>query len=225
MFIAHFAVALAAKKATPRTSLGTLLMAAQLPDLLWPVFLLMGLEHATISPGNTVVAPIAFLDYPISHSLLADFGWGLVLAGLYTILRKNLRGAVWLGILVVSHWVLDAISHRPDMPLAPGGGIYIGLGLWNWRFGTVLAEFALLFLGVLLYAAITRPRDRIGSVALWSFVAVIAVLYTGNLLGPPPPNITAVALAGLGMWFLVAWGAWIDRHRICLLLSPPFEVR
>ncbi len=217
MFIGHIAVAFAAKKGTPRTSLGTLLMAAQLPDLLWPIFLLTGLEHATISPGNTAVTPIAFVDYPISHSLLADFGWGLVLAGLYAIVKKNVRGAVWLGALVISHWILDAISHRPDMPLAPGTGIYFGLGLWNWRFGTVLVEAILLLLGVLLYAAITRPRDRIGAVALWSFVAVIAAIYIANLLSPPPPSVTVVALAGLGFWLFVAWAAWIDRHRSCLL--------
>ncbi len=213
MFIGHLAVAFAAKKATPRTSLGTLILAAQFPDLLWPLLLLMGFEHAKVSPGNTAVTPLAFIDYPLSHSLLADAGWGFLLAGLYTIIRRNFRGAIWLGALVVSYWVLDVISHRPDMPLAPGSGIYIGLGLWNSRLGTFVVEVTLFCLAVLLYAAITRPRDRTGAVALWSLVAFIAVVYLANFFGPPPPNIKDVALAGLGIWLIVAWGAWTDRHR------------
>ena len=119
MFIGHFAVALAAKKAAPKTSLGTLILAAQLPDLLWPIFLLLGVEHARISPGATAVTPLDFTSYPLSHSLLADIGWGLLLAGLYLLTRRNLRGGFLLALLVLSHWLLDALSHRPDLPLWP----------------------------------------------------------------------------------------------------------
>lgn len=222
MFIGHFAVAFAAKKASPKTSLGTLLLAAQLPDLLWPVFLLIGLEHAAIAPGETAVTPIAFLDYPLSHSLLADVGWGLVLAGVYAMVRKNFRGAFWLWLLVISHWVLDAISHRPDMPLSPGSGMLFGLGLWNSRAGTMAVELAMFGAGVALYSAITRPRDKTGAVALGCFVAFATILYFANFFGPPPPNIKAVALAGLGIWLLVAWGFWIDRHRTSIRpVAPP----
>ncbi len=220
MFIGHFAVALAAKKANPSTSLGTLLLAAQLPDLLWPIFLLVGLEHAAISPGATAVTPLAFLDYPLSHSLLADAGWGLVLAGVYTIFRKNFRGACWLWVLVISHWVLDAISHQPDMPLWPGSGILVGLGLWNSRGATLTVELVMFGFAVGLYTNITKPRDRIGTAALGSFVAFLFVLYLGNLFGPPPPSIKPVAIAGLGIWLLVAWGYWIDRHRTRATPTP-----
>ena len=220
MFIGHFAVALAAKRATPKTSLGTLLLAAQLPDLLWPIFLLIGLEHAAISPGATAVTPLDFLDYPISHSLLADAGWGLVLAGIYVLVRTNISGACWLWALVVSHWVLDAISHRPDMPLWPGSPTMIGLGLWNSTAATLAVEVVMFGIAVGLYTAGTRPRDKIGTVALGCFVAFLALLYLGNVFGPPPPSIKPVAIAGLGIWLLVAWGYWIDRHRTCVTPTP-----
>jgi LexA-binding, inner membrane-associated putative hydrolase len=221
MFIGHFAVALAAKKVSPKTSLGTLILAAQLPDLLWPVFLLIGLEHAAIAPGATAVTPLAFLDYPFSHSLLADVGWGLVLAGGYAILRKNFRGACWLWLLVISHWVLDVISHQPDMPIWPGGGTLVGLGLWNSRAGTLAVEITMFAIGLAIYSSVTRPRDKTGAVALASFAAFLMIIYLANFFGPPPPNIRAVAIAGLGIWLLMAWGFWIDRHRASVRPAAP----
>jgi hypothetical protein len=221
MFIGHFAVALAAKKAERKTSLGTFILAAQLPDLLWPIFLLIGVEHARISPGATAVTPIDFIDYPLSHSLLADIGWGLLLGGIYLLARKNLRGGVLLVLLVISHWVLDALAHRPDLPLWPGSQIFVGLGLWNSTLATVAIELGM-FAGALgIYSSVTRPRDRVGSAALVCFVAFLVFLYFGNLFGPAPPSIKAVAIAGLGIWLLVAWGYWIDRHRTSAPATPP----
>lgn len=221
MFIGHLAVAFAAKTASPRTSLGTLLLAAQLPDLLWPAFLLLGFEHAAIVPGETAVTPIVFLDYPLSHSLLADVGWGLVLAGLYTLLRKNSLGAFWLWLLVVSHWVLDAISHRADMPISPASRLLIGFGLWNSRAGTLGVEITLFAVAVALYSGITRPRDKTGSTSLLVFVFLVTILYLASVFGPPPPSIRAVALSDLGGWLLVAWSYWIDRHRLSVPFSFP----
>lgn len=214
MFIGHLALGFAAKKAAPRTSLGTLFLAAQLPDLLWPVFLLLGLESAAVAPGNTVVSPLAFLDYPLSHSLLADVGWGFLLAGVYAVIRKNYRGALWLWVLVVSHWVLDFVSHGPDMPLYPSGHLLVGLGLWNSLPATLLVELTMFAAGVAIYARATRPRDRIGSIAFGSLAVVLVLIYLVGIFGPPPPNITAVALAGLaGGWLFLAWAYWADRHR------------
>jgi LexA-binding, inner membrane-associated putative hydrolase len=215
MFIGHIAVGLAAKKVSPRTSLGTLVLAAQLPDLIWPVLLLLGVEHAAIVPGSTAVTPLGFLDYPLSHSLLADAGWGLILAGIYHVLKKNTRGAFWLWVCVVSHWILDAISHRPDMPLYPGGHILVGLGLWNSRAGTMTVELGMFAAGVVIYLSATEARDRTGQWAFWSLNVFLILLYFGNLFGPPPPSITAVAYAGtFGVWLLIVWCFWIDRHRL-----------
>jgi hypothetical protein len=214
MFIGHFAVAYAAKKASPRTSLGTLAFASQLPDILWPVFLLLGLERAAVAPGATAVTPLDFTSYPLSHSLLADVGWGLLLAGVYFILKKNRRGSLMIFLCVVSHWVLDVIVHRPDLPLYPGSHVLLGLGLWNSRVGTVAVEMAMFAAGILIYLDATRARDRKGIWSFWGLNVVLVAIYFANLFGPPPPSINAVAYVGIaGGWLFVAWCAWIDRHR------------
>ncbi len=213
MFIGHFGVALAAKKVTPRTSLGTLVMAAQFTDLLWPIFLLLGVEKVVIAPGNTVVTPLDFISYPLSHSLLADLGWASLFAGIYKLVKHDSRGALCLWFVLMSHWILDALTHRPDLPLYPGSSTYVGLGLWNSRLGTILVEGAIFTLGVMLYANTTRPRDRIGIYAFRTFVALLVLFYVANLFGPPPPSSKAVALGSLSLWLFVAWAYWFDRHR------------
>src|SRR3989339_132004 len=121
MFIGHYAVALAAKKGAPKVSLGTLFIAAQLVDLLWPLFLLLGLEHVRIDPGNTAFTPLDFYDYPITHSLVGAVGWSMLLGGVYYGFRRERKSAVVIGLVVFSHWILDLITHRPDLPLGLGG--------------------------------------------------------------------------------------------------------
>ncbi len=123
MFIGHFALGFAAKKAAPAVSLGTLFLAAQFIDLLWPTLLLLGIERVEIDPGNTVVTPLNFVHYPVSHSLVAVALWACVLAALYMLIRRSVRGALVIGLLVVSHWILDLVTHRPDLPILPGGPV------------------------------------------------------------------------------------------------------
>jgi hypothetical protein len=218
VFIGHFGVALAAKKATPRTSLGTLVMAAQFVDLLWPIFVLGGIERVIIAPGTTAVTPLDFIYYPLSHSLLADLGWACLFAGIYKIATRASWGAVCLWFVVISHWLLDALSHRPDLQLYPGGPTYIGLGLWNSRLGTIFVESAIFGLGAFIYVKTTRPRDRVGFHAFRLFIAVLFLLYFLSIFGPPPPSEKAVAWAALSMWLLVVWACWLDRHR--MVTSP-----
>ncbi len=222
MFIGHFGVALAAKKVAPRTSLGTLVMAAQFVDLLWPIFLLLGLERVIIAPGTTAVTPLDFLSYPLSHSLLADLGWASLFAGIYKIVKRDTRGAVCLWFVLISHWLLDALSHQPDHPLYPGSSTNVGLGLWNSRLWTILIESANFAIGARLYARATRPRDRIGSYAFRSFIALLYLIYLINIFGSPPPSEKAIAHAALGMWLFVVWAYWLDRHRV--VGSPPPRV-
>jgi hypothetical protein len=214
VFIGHFGVALAAKKVTPRTSLGTLVMAAQFVDLLWPIFLLTGVERVIISPGATEVTPLYFLTYPLSHSLLADLGWASLFAGIYKLVKRDSRGAVCLWFVVISHWLLDALSHQPDLPLFPGSSIHVGLGLWNSLWWTILVEGAIFVVGVRMYARATHPRDRTGAVAFRSFIVLLLLIYVLNIFGPPPPSETAIAYLALGMWLFVLWAYWLDRHRL-----------
>lgn len=212
MFVGHFGLGLAAKKAAPRVSLGTLFLSVQLADLLWPLLLLAGLEHVRIAPGITLLTPLDFYDYPISHSLVALAGWGFLFGLTYFLLRRSPRGALIVAAGVLSHWFLDLLTHRPDLPLLPDGP-YLGLGLWNSRIGTLAVETGLFILGIALTLRATTARDRTGVYAFWSLAAFLYLIWIASLLGPPPPSEKAVALAGVALWLVIPWGYWIDRHR------------
>ncbi|HSM15205.1 MAG TPA: hypothetical protein VLA66_14140 [Thermoanaerobaculia bacterium] len=213
MFAGHFGAGFGAKAAAPRLSLGTLFLAAQFVDLLWPTLLLLGLEQVEIRPGITRVTPLDFVSYPISHSLAMGVVWGLVLGGIVRALGRTTRSAVVVGLAVASHWLLDLIVHRPDLPLAPGLATKVGLGLWGSLPATLAVELVILGAGVAVYLRATRARDRAGTIGLWSLVACLLAIELSNLLGPPPPSVTAIAVVGQAQWLLVAWGYWIDRHR------------
>jgi len=213
MFLGHFGVGFGAKAAAPRTSLGSLFLAAQFIDLLWPTLLLVGLENAEISPGITRVTPLDFTDYPISHSLLTVFLWAVLFSGAYYLIRRYPRGAWVCGVAVVSHWVLDLLVHRPDLPLAPGGSSYVGLGLWSSLPATLVVELAIFAIGIGIYCRTTSASDRVGSVGLWILVAFLLVIYFASIFGQPPPSIRAVAWVGQTQWLLIVWGYWVDRHR------------
>ena len=213
MFIGHFAVALAAKKIAPKTSLGTMFISAQLIDLLWPIFLLLGIEHVRIAPGNTVVTPLDFFDYPFTHSLAGVIVWAIVLGLIYLAHSRYPRGAWIVGCGVISHWLLDVLSHRPDLPLIPGGETFVGLGLWNSLAGTLVVELGLFTAGLAVYSRVSRARDRTGRYSLWTLAALLLLLYMGNLFGPPPPSESMLAFSALGLWLFVPWAYWIDRHR------------
>ncbi len=212
MFIGHFGVGFGAKRAAPRVSLGTLFLAAQFLDLLWPTLLLLGIERVRIAPGITAATPLDFEYYPFTHSLLFAVIWGLALGAVYQMLRRYPRGAVVAGLLVVSHWVLDLVVHRPDLPLYPGGARY-GFGLWNSVPWSLAVELAIFALGVWLYARTTSAADGTGRWAFWSLVIFLLVIHMMNVFGPPPPSVTAIAWAGQAQWVIVAWGYWVDRHR------------
>ena len=219
MFIGHIAVGLAAKRAAPRTSLGTLAVAVEFADLLWPIFLLLGWEQVRIVPRMTVVTPLDFVSYPISHSLLADIGWASLFAGLYLIAKRYPKGAFVIWACVMSHWILDVISHRPDMPLYPGGQVFVGLGLWNSLPGTLLVEGAMLAAGVAIYLRSTRAKDKTGVIAFWALIIVFVIFYLANVFGPPPPSLKALKITALCGWLFVPWFYWIDRHRPAISIA------
>jgi hypothetical protein len=212
MFLGHFAVALGAKKAAPALFLGSLVLAAQLADMLWPIFLLLGLEHVQVVPGITQVTPLDFVSYPYSHSFLAQCAWAAALGAGYYRIRRNVRGAVVLALCVPSHWLLDFISHRPDLPLIPGGARY-GLGLWNSWPATLVVECALFATGVAVYLSVSRADGGLRRYALWSLLALLLLLYIASVFGPPPPNTRVLALSALAIWLTVPWAAWADRRR------------
>ncbi|MFD2934853.1 hypothetical protein [Spirosoma flavum] len=213
MFLGHFGVGLASKPLQPRVSLGTLFLAAQLADLLWPTLLLLGVERVEIRPGLLAASPFDFVYYPFSHSLLAQVVLGLALGLTYGLLRRNWRGALLVGLLVPSHWLLDLIMHRPDLPLYFGDSPKEGLGLWQNLPATLAIELGFLVAGLWVYVRRTRPRNRTGRFALWGLVAFLVLVYLGSELGPPPGSVGALAWSSQVLWLVVALGYWVDANR------------
>lgn len=208
MFIGHFGLGLASKKLNPFPSLAVLFMAAQFLDLLWPIFCLLGLERFEIETGITKLTPLNFTHYPYSHSLLMAIVWGLVFGLFYYFFTKNKPGSLLLAALVVSHWFLDLLVHRPDLPLTPFSDLKLGLGLWNFPVTESILEFALFLSGSILYYKTVRPKRKI---SFWLLTGSFVVIHLLNVLGPPPPSINAVAWAANLTWLFVLWAWWIER--------------
>jgi hypothetical protein len=214
LFVGHFGLGFGAKKAAPAVSLGTLFLACQFADLLWPTLVLLGVERVEIQPGITAMTPLDFVSYPYSHSLVALCLWGFAVGVTYALVRRaRIRAALTLALLVVSHWVLDFVTHRPDLPLTLNGTERLGLGLWFSIPATLAVELVVFGAGLAIYLRTTVAGDRIGSIGLWSLVAFLLMVYFASSFGPPPPSAAAVAWSAQAMWLLVGWGYWVDRHR------------
>ena len=221
MFIGHYALALAAKRLAPRTSLGTLFAAPTLADLLWPLLLLLGWEQSHVVPGPNPLLTLWLDDIPWSHSLFTLIVWGAVFGFLYKRLGGDKRAAIVIGALVVSHWVLDFVTHRPDMPLYPGGP-RVGLGLWNYPIATVIIETVMLGAGVASYLRTTRARDGIGRWGFWGLIVLLAGSYYSSLFTPTPTDIKALAIGGIIFaWVFVLFAWWVDRHRDAVTSGRP----
>jgi len=215
MFIGHFGLGFGAKRAAPAVSLGTLFIACQFADLLWPTLVILGYERVEVQTGATVMTPLNFISYPYSHSLVALCAWGAMFGAAYILVRRGrIQAALTIALLVVSHWLLDYVTHRPDMPLTLSGSTRVGLGLWNSMIGTLVVEGAIFAAGIVLYLRATTARDRVGVWSFWGLVAFLIVVHLASTFGPPPPTASAVAWSAQAMWLIVAWGYWVDRHRV-----------
>jgi hypothetical protein len=214
MVVGHCALALGAKKFAPDVSLGTLLMAALLADLLWPVLVLTGVEMFQIRIDATAVMPLEFMRFQYSHSLVSLIFAGVVFAAGRAIVRTTSgRTLLVLTALVVSHWVLDVISHGPDVPVTPTGDGRLGLGLWNSVPGTLLVEGLLLAGGVALYATTTWSVNRQGRIGLWVLAGVLAAAHVALVFAPVPQSHEGVLGIAGSLWLVVIAGYWVDRHR------------
>ena len=198
-------MALAAKRLDARPSLGVWIAAAQLIDLLWPLMLLVGAEQVRITPGITKLVPLEFVDYPITHSLVGCAAWAVALAAVWLLTKGGVRTALLLAGAVLSHWFLDLLTHRPDLPVLPNGPKY-GLGLWNMPLVVIPLELAMWAAAIWLY-----PGRK--SRGFWIFVAVLTLIHVGNIVGPPPPSANAIAWAALLLWLIPWWAHKLDRPR------------
>lgn len=211
MFIGHFAVGLAGKKLQPSISLGTLFLAAQFLDLLWPTLLLLGFEHVVIAPGISEVSPLNFIDYPISHSLATVLGWSLIFGIVYYLITKNKDGAVLLGGLVLSHWILDLIVHTSDLPLYPGDAPKVGFALWNSAALTIVVEGTIFVIGVWVYLDTKKTSGLKVNGWFWSLMVFLVIIHIMNFTSPPPPSVGAIAWAGHLQWLFIPWAWWADK--------------
>lgn len=212
MFLGHYAVGLAAKKIAPGASLGALIAAPILLDLLWPILLLSGWEHVTIEATSNPFLRLVFDSYPISHGLIAVIGWSTLFASLYFGFTRYALGAIaiWLG--VVSHWVMDLIVHRPDLPLYSGSRLF-GFGLWNYRGVTIGIELGLLALGIFIYLLRTTAKDWIGRYVFWALVLFLLAAYGVATFGPAPRSVKMLIIATLCTALFIPWAWWLDGHR------------
>jgi len=211
MFIGHYGVSYAAKRFTPRTSLGTLFLSVQLLDVLFSVFVLVGLERLRIVKGFTAYNPYDLVYMPYSHSLVGALVWALIAGLLMAALRGRAAG-LWVGIAVFSHFVLDVPMHTPDLPIAGNDSLKIGFGLWNHRNLALIAELVVLLGGLAIYrqgASPTGPkRTATIGLAIFLVLATLATPFT-----PPPPSAAAFAYQALFLYLLLAGvAAWVDRR-------------
>jgi hypothetical protein len=192
-------------------SLGVLLLATVFVDIVWGILLVAGVEHARVVPGIAAI-PLQLYDYPISHSLVAVAGWAAAFAAVVYAITRSGRGAVVVAVAVLSHWVLDAFAHLPDMPLLPHGP-YVGAGLWRWQGPSVLIEMALLSMGLASYSGATQATSPGGA---WGFTLLGMLFYAMNLLGyfgPLPANVRVMGAGNLLLLPIFWWAHAIDRRR------------
>lgn len=219
MFIGHYGLAFALKRAEPKLSLGTLFLATQLVDLAWGATILLGWERVRIEPGWTAASPLRFLSYPITHSLVAAGLWGAAAAiAWYTWPTKDTsrhaRAAVIVALAVASHWFLDLVVHVPDLPLAGDDTRKFGVGLWTSIPLTFTVELTLLGLGLALYLGGGSRNHPVRTTWAVGFTAVLATMYVATTLGPPPPDVRSIGIGAIALiGTLALLGAWIDRGR------------
>ena len=220
MFLGHYGAALALKRVEPKLSLGTLFLAVQLTDLLWGAFLLTGWERVRIDPGYTEVTPLQFIHYPITHSLVGAAAWSIVALLVYYSwptrdTSRHWQASAIVGLAVLSHFPLDVLVHAPDLTIAGDGTPRLGLGLWQSTGATLAVELLALGAGLAVYVLFRSRRHPVRPGRLAALTALLLGIYLLNLLGPPPPDVTAIAVADIiGLLALAAFAAWVDRPAV-----------
>ena len=215
MFIGHLGLSFAAKKVAPKVSLATLFIATQLVDIIWPFMLVFKVEKVALTPGYTKMNAFEFLYYPFTHSLFMGVVWGIIAGLIYAFIKKDTRGAIVIGLCVLSHWFFDLVVHREDLPLTPFSDYKVGFGLWNHVAATLIVESIIFFGGMFIYTSITRAKNKKGSWGLWSLAALLVLITISNTFGPTPPDsimtlfISFIVLMGI----LIFLAGWVDKNR------------
>ena len=215
MFVGHYGPSLAAKALKKSIPLWVLFLAAQLVDVFWAIFVLLGIEKVRIAPGITATSPLDLYYMPYTHSLVAALVWSVAAAVIYRFASKlnGWSAAMIVGAAVFSHWILDLLVHRPDLPLYDNA-FKVGLGLWNYPVIAFVLEAAILFGGMYLYLRATKSTGRGGRYGMIIFGVIMLVVQSSVFFGPPPPSDNAVAVMALVSYFVFAGVAyWLERKR------------
>ena len=215
MFIGHFGLSFAAKKAAPKVSLGTMFIATQFVDILWPFLLISHVEKVAIKPGYTKSNALEFLYFPYTHSLLMCVFWSVLVGVIYLLVKKDKRGALIVGLGVLSHWFLDLIVHTADLPLTPFGNFKAGFGIWNNVFLAQIIEIALFSICVYIYALCTKAENKVGKWVFWLLIIFLLIFNFANTFGPPPPDslTTLFVSSVILMSIIIGLAYWVDKNR------------
>ena len=215
MFIGHFGLSFAAKKAAPKVSLATLFIATQFVDILWPFLLVLNIEKVAVVPGYTKTNAFEFLYFPYTHSLLMGVVWGAVVGGIYWLFKRDNRGAFIIALCVLSHWFFDLIVHTADLPLTPFNDYKVGLGLWNHVAITLVLEFVIFLAGTYSYATFTKAKNKMGKWMLWTLVILLAIVQLANTFGPTPSDSVMKLFVSFitFMAIIIALAFWVDKNR------------
>lgn len=222
VFVGHFGPSYAVKSLRPAIPVWLLFIAVQLVDVIWAVLVLLGVEKVRIVPGVTASNPLDLYYMPYTHSLVAAIFWSVAasVAAWRSPRALQRSAAVWIGAAVLSHWVLDLVVHRPDLPLY-GNAMKVGLGLWNHPALALSLEAALLFGGMFMYLSVTRPINRIGRIGPPVFGVVMLAIQSYVFFGPPPSSPVAAATTALVSYVVFAGVAdWLARQRRSTAVRP-----
>jgi hypothetical protein len=215
MLVGHFAAALLAKRAEPRLSLGTTVVAATLADLLIFAFVIVGVEEIEIVRGRFGAANyFNAIDIGWSHSLAMGIAWAALFGAVHRWVTGATRASLIVAAAVLSHWFLDALSHPPHLPLAPAVAQRVGFGLWTSIPATLLVEGGLWVAALVLYLRATRSVTSAGRYVFWGGVIVLTLSWYNNIAGAAPSRPEDAATASLIFFLLwVGWGYWMNRAR------------
>lgn len=205
MFIGHYGVSFAAKAVSKTVPIWILFLAVQFVDVIWAILVLLDIEKLRIVPGITATNPLDLYYMPYTHGLITTLIWGLAAGiGYYCIRsREPWKTAAIVALAVISHWLLDLLVHRPDLPLY--GDVHkVGLGLWNYPAIAFTLEVILLFAGLVLYLRATPSLSRGRRQGFVVSAGVMVLVQSVVFFGAPPASDDATAISALVSYALFA---------------------
>jgi len=215
MFVGHYGVAFAVKTDRNKIPLWVLFVAVQLLDFLWAPFVLLGIEKVRFVPGITATNALDLYYMPYTHSLIGALFWSAVAFAIYKIGWRNIASnsaALLVGFAVFSHWLLDLIVHRPDLPIYDDT-LKVGFGLWNYRGIEFVLEIGILLVGAVVY--LKRNGAIARKIGIIIFTAVLVLIQTSNtFLRRLPSSDRAFAITALVFYTVFAvTGFLLEKRR------------